>query len=285
MGGRTDVPTHEGRRGAFMESMFGSNRIGLVACIVMMGWLSVVLWLDSDGTLWLQRGLGVGTWAVLLLAIRRVTPIVRMQTAVVVAVATVVEYVASPTLEVYLYRFENVPMYVPPGHGLVYLSAFALGHTKFVQRHMRTCLALVLVVGGLWAGHGLFFAERPDALGALWYACLVGFILWGPSSAVYVGAFVVVSYLELVGTQLRNWVWQTVDPTGLVSIGNPPSGAAGGYGWFDLVALLAAPYLMSRLSLLSRLSRVWVRSHQEDRPDDPRPDPLADPRAGSVDAH
>jgi hypothetical protein len=38
-----------------------------------------------------------------------------------------VEFTFSPLLEVYLYRFHNVPMYVPPGHGLVFLSAWALG--------------------------------------------------------------------------------------------------------------------------------------------------------------
>jgi len=226
--------------------VYRGNRNGLGACVVMMGWLSIVLSLDSDGGRWLQRGMGLATWVVLLFALRRVTPVVRAQTAVVVAFATTVEYIASPALEVYLYRFDNVPSYVPPGHGLVYLSAFALGHTRFVERNMRACIALVLLVGGAWAGYGLILAERPDALGALWYACLVGFFLWGPSKAVYVGAFVVVSYLELLGTELRTWVWQTQDPTGWVSIGNPPSGAAGGYGWFDLGGLLAAPYL-SRL--------------------------------------
>lgn len=249
-------------------------RLGAPACVVMMGWLSVVLWLDADGGPWLQRALGVGTWVVLLLATRRVTPLVRVQTGVVVAFATVVEYTFSPTLEVYLYRFENVPMYVPPGHGLVYLSAFALGHTRFVERHMRACSVLVLAVGGLWAGYGLFLAERPDALGAFWYACLVGFLLWGPSKGVYVGAFVAVSYLEVIGTSLGNWAWQTHDPTGWVSIGNPPSGAAGGYGWFDLAALLSAPYL------LGLLSRGRVKG--------PPPGPARSPRAprppaGSVD--
>ena len=226
----------------------GTNRIGATASIVMMGWLSAVLWLDSDGSLWLQRGLGVLTWAVLGLALLRVTPVVRVQTGVVVAFATVIEYVFSPTLEVYVYRFDNVPMYVPPGHGLVYLSAFALGHTAFVERHLRAVVAAVVVVGGGWAGYGLFLADRPDALGAFWYACMVGFLLWGPSKAVYVGAFVVVSYLEILGTELRTWGWQTEDPTGWVSIGNPPSGAAGGYGWFDLAGLLAAPYLVGRFT-------------------------------------
>ena len=50
-----------------------------------------------------------------------------------------------------------------------------------------------------------------------------------------------VSWLEIAGTHLGTWAWGTHDPTGWVSIGNPPSGAAGGYGWFDLAALLAAP--------------------------------------------
>src|SRR5687768_6743391 len=137
----------------------------------MMGWLSLVLWLDADGGLWLQRGLGVLTWVVLLVAMLRVSSVVRVQTGVVVAFATVVEYVFSPTLEVYLYRFDNVPAYVPPGHGLVYLSAFVLAHTAFVRNHLRGCTATVLVVGGIWAGYGVFLAERPDVLGAFWYAC------------------------------------------------------------------------------------------------------------------
>ena len=34
------------------------------------------------------------------------------------------------------------------------------------------------------------------------------------------------------------------DPTDLVTIGNPPSGAAGGYGWFDLAAVLAGPAVL-----------------------------------------
>lgn len=223
----------------------------MAASAAMMGWLSVVLWLDrvgGGGDLWLQRGLGALTWVVLVVALRQAAPTVRVQTGVVVAFATVVEYVFSPTLEVYLYRFDNVPAYVPPGHGLVYLSAFVLGHSPWVREHIRAVTALVVVAGGTWAAHGLLLSERPDVLGAFWFACLVGFLLWGPSRLVYVGAFVVVSYLELLGTELGNWAWQSEDPVLGVSIGNPPSGVAGGYGWFDLAALLLAPWVLERLS-------------------------------------
>lgn len=219
-------------------------RWGAWAAVLMMGWLSVVLWLDHDGGRTTQRLLGFATWAVLLLALRWFSLTVRAQTAVVVAFATVVEYVFSQGLEVYVYRFDNVPAYVPPGHGLVYLSAFALGHAPVVARRLPTAVTLVVAGLGAWAAHGLLVAERPDALGAVWFACLVAFLAWGPSREVYVGAAVVVTWLELIGTRLGTWTWQVEDPVGWLSIGNPPSGVAGGYGWFDLAGLLAAPVVL-----------------------------------------
>jgi len=227
-----------------------------------MTWISVVLWLDSAGSIWLQRGLGVLTWCLLVGMLVREAPLVRVQTAVVVAFATVVEYTFSPLLEVYVYRFDNVPAYVPPGHGLVYLAALGLSQSQWVQTHLRRCTTAVLIVGGAYAGWGLTLGPRPDVLGAFWYACLVAFVLWGPSRTLYLGAFVVVTYLEVAGTALGTWTWQPHDPTGIVSIGNPPSGAAGGYGWFDLAALLTAPWLLSRYQVhLGSGHFQWVRTH------------------------
>ncbi len=234
----------------------------------MMGLLSAVLLLDSQGTRASQALLGLVTWGALLVALRRCSPVVRVQTLVVVAFATAVEYTFSPGLEVYLYRFDNVPAYVPPGHGLVYLSAFALGHSPFVRRRLRAVGVLVMVPLGLWAAHGLLLAERPDALGAVWFAFLLGFLRWGPSPEVYVGAGVVVTWLEIAGTHLGTWSWQRADPLGWLSIGNPPSGAAGGYGWFDLVALLAAPVLLAWWTTVA----AWVRGPGAEGPAGPAPE-------------
>ena len=223
--------------------------------VAALGWITVVLAVDAHGTLTTQRLLGVGTWTVLALLLVREVPLVRMQTAVVVVFASLVEYTCSPLLGVYLYRFHNVPAYVPPGHGLIYLAALAIGRSGYVRTHTRVLTALVVVVGGSWALYGVTLASRPDALGAFWFLCLLGFLRWGPSRGLYVGAFLVVSYLELLGTSLGTWSWQPHDPTGIVSIGNPPSGAAGGYGWFDLAALLLGPALLLRWRAVNRRLR------------------------------
>lgn len=223
--------------------------VGPHAATAVMAWISIVLVLDAGGSLNQQRLLGVVTWLLLTGVLWRETTLVRVQTGVVVVFATAVEYTFSPGFEVYTYRFDNVPAYVPPGHGLVYLAALGIGRSAWVRAHLRGCVVAVLVVGGLWAVWGLAWAEQTDVLGAFWYLCLVGFCLWGPSQPLYVGAFLVVSYLELVGTSLGTWTWQPEDPTGLVAIGNPPSGAAGGYGWFDLAAIVLAPRLLKVLRL------------------------------------
>jgi hypothetical protein len=98
----------------------------------------------------------------------------------------------------------------------------------------------------------LWWSPQPDTLGAFWYLCLLGFLAWGRMRLLYVGAFLVVTALEVFGTRLGVWTWATLDPTGWVSIGNPPSVAAGGYGWFDLVAVSVAPTIAAVILRLKR---------------------------------
>jgi hypothetical protein len=212
---------------------------------VVLLWIPVTLVADASATLAQQRLLGLVTWALLLGLLWREAPLVRAQTAIVVAFATVVEYTFSPWLEVYTYRLDNVPAFVPPGHGLVYLAALSLGRSSLFRRHARPLVGATVLLGGVYAAWGISpFAPRPDVLGLFWYVCLLGFLAWGRSRLLYVGAFLVVTYLELVGTSVGTWTWAPYDPTGLVAMGNPPSGAAGGYGWFDLAAIAAAPALL-----------------------------------------
>ena len=115
-------------------------------------------------------------------------------------------------------------------------SAWAHRSTRLVPAVLTAC--------GAWALWGLTLSPTLDVLGALWFCCLLAFARYGSNPLLYAGAFLIVSYLELVGTGLGTWTWQQHDPTGLLAIGNPPSGVAGGYAWFDAAALALTPRLL-----------------------------------------
>jgi hypothetical protein len=216
------------------------------ALAIALVWIPSALWLDTFISTAGQLALGALTWALLFWWLSHETELVRAQTGVVVVIATVVELVFSGWLEVYVYRLEHVPMYVPPGHGLVYLAALTFGRLPVVRRHASLAVRATVVVAGAWAVWGLLLSPRRDVLGFAWYLCLLAFLRWGRSTLLYVGAFVVVSYLEILGTTWGVWAWAPVDTiAGWVPMGNPPSIAAGGYGWFDLYAVLLAPSLVA----------------------------------------
>ena len=217
---------------------------GMVPAVVLT-WIPVVLLLDRGASMTEQRLLGIGTWLLLIALLWREDNRTRAQVGVVVVFATAVEYCFAGWLGVYVYRLHDVPWFVPPGHGLVYLGALAIGRSSYVAKHGRTLTTATVAVAGSYALWGLLLSARPDVLGAFWFACLVFFLLRGKNKLVFVGAFVVVTYLELLGTGLGTWTWEVRDPIlGVVAMGNPPSGAAGGYGFFDAAALLLAPRLI-----------------------------------------
>ena len=83
-------------------------------------------------------------------------------------------------------------------------------------------------------------------------------VAWrGRDKRVYASAFVIVTYLELLGTAVGAWRWQPHNPVlHWISTGNPPSGAAGGYCFFDAAALPAETTAGTRL----RISEVLENS-------------------------
>ncbi|MFL6241208.1 MAG: hypothetical protein ACJ735_17130 [Actinomycetes bacterium] len=230
-----------------VSGLLVASRADLALALTVVAWVGVVLPLDNAGSA-RELALGGVTWALLLTLLRRESATTRAQVAVVVAFATLIEYTFSALLGVYVYRLHQVPAYVPPGHGLVYLAALAIGRSAVVTAYRRELLTATLVIAGGYATWGLLVSGRPDLLGFLWFCCLVVWVRRARVPMVFVGAFLVVTYLELLGTALGTWTWSLHDPTGLVAIGNPPSGAAGGYGFFDAAALAFAPRIVRGLS-------------------------------------
>ena len=200
-----------------------------------------------------QLGLGLLTAGVLgaLLVLQPRT--VRLQTLAVVAIATAGEVVGSVWWGVYTYRLENLPPFVPPGHGLVYLGGLSLA--ALLARRSSALLVAAATVAATWGVAGVTVLPAQDVSGTIGCAFLIGVLAWS-RRPVYAGVFMVVVALELYGTALGTWTWQSSVPGLGLSQGNPPSGVASGYVVFDVLALA----LVARLGAAALQSRRGRRS-------------------------
>jgi hypothetical protein len=205
--------------------------------------LAALLALDHFATYPEQLALGVLTCAVLVGALTRVSVERRAQALGVVAFATIGEVTGSLIWGVYSYRLHNLPLFVPPAHGLVYLTGLSLAVSA--RAHPRALVVLAAVAATTWAVLGLTLLPQRDVAGAIGVPLLLLFLWRGRNRAVYAGVFLVVAALELYGTAIGTWRWAHAVPGVGIPDGNPPSGVASGYVWFDVMALLTAPLALS----------------------------------------
>ncbi len=218
----------------------------------ILGFLAILLAVDTQVDARLQLVLGALTWVALWLACRGVPPLLRAQALVVVVVATCAELVGSIVWGVYTYRLENLPSFVPPAHGLVYLAGVALASAARSPSAQAWLVRVALVLVLAWGLAGVTVLPRSDVGGALGAGLLALYLVRGRAPAIYAGVFLVVAWLELYGTAIGTWEWAAVIPGTGVPQGNPPSGVASGYVWFDIVALALAPRLLAGWGRLRR---------------------------------
>jgi hypothetical protein len=208
--------------------------------------VAICLISDANADIEKQNALGVSGWVFLIGLLLGENREVRMQVVIAVIFATIGEHFASPFMGGYTYRFGNVPAYVPPGHGMVYLTAVALARSGLFLRHAREITALVIVVCGLWSLWGISgLAQRGDAVGALLFCVFLVYLFKGRSPMVYLAAFFITTWLELIGTAVGTWKWAVIDPVLGLPQGNPPSGVAAWYCLVDAVAIGGAPFVLS----------------------------------------
>jgi hypothetical protein len=207
-----------------------------------------------------QLVLGMATWLVFLAALKPLTPEGRLRALLVVAAATCMEVLGSIIWGVYTYRLHNLPLFVPPGHGLVYLTGLQLTQTGLVSRHQKAFLAFVGSIALGWGIAGLTVLPRTDASGALGMAVFLAFLIRGRARVLYGAVFLVVAVLELSGTAVGVWAWKGTVPGLELPSGNPPSGAASGYVLFDIVAIALTARLMPLVERALALRRRPVEA-------------------------
>ena len=208
-----------------------------------------------------QVGLGVLTFIVLWCCTRYLEPGLRRQVWVCVVVATLFEVFGSLVWGVYRYRLGNLPLFVPPGHGIVYLFGLLAASTPVVQRYGRRVAYVVLTAAAAWGIAGLtvlpLATGRIDLQGALCLPVFAYFLLRSPRWPLFAAIFIIVSELEIFGTSFGNWYWMPVAPWTHIPSGNPPSVIAGGYCVIDASVLVVLwVYRVGLNTIITRIRAI-----------------------------
>jgi len=185
---------------------------------------------DQTVDFWGQTLTNVALWALLLCWLRRAPPEDQLTLAVCVCYATLGEIFLSLVWGLYEYRLANIPLFVPPGHALLFmLGAILARHARdwivwFVPL-AATPFVFLLAITGIGTLDALLFA--------LFLLCLLS----GRASRLYAVMFVLSLAMEIYGTWLGNWTWAEEAPwLGFTTV-NPPLAAGAFYCMLDMLVV------------------------------------------------
>ena len=146
--------------------------------------------------------------------------------------ATAGEAFLSLVWGVYAYRLGNIPLFVPPGHVLLFFLGTQVAQ-RIPERGEWWIAALALPLVALFAWNG------RDTLGPLLYALFLLCLFISPSRRLYATMFVLSLAMELYGTWVGNWTWSGHVPWLGLRADNPPLAAGAFYCVLDLLVVTA----------------------------------------------
>jgi len=233
-----------------------SARGSLAYAIAFAVFVAIALPLDRSTSLLQQSALGLTAWVFLAMALWLQPPAVRVQVATLVVLATTLELIGSIVWGAYRYRLENLPLYVPAGHGLFYLAALRVASLPLLERHARGIVIAVTAGATVWMVYGLVRPPLPDLLGFVTWAIFIRFIVRGRFPLLYAVSFAMTTALELYGTGLGIWRWAPVLPGLMLPAGNPPTGIGAGYAAMDALTRRIVGRLRARRSSRAELAEA-----------------------------
>ena len=135
------------------------------------------------------------------------------------------EYLFSRGLNMYTYRLENVPLYVPLGHAALYGRIFMFSKAPIVRKYHKAVEELFAVIILLFATIYLLFFG--DLFGFV-MTSFVFLLLWKrPKERLFFfSMYILVAILEIGGTYFGAWKWPSIgfDAFHFLPSNNPPSG-------------------------------------------------------------
>lgn len=211
----------------------------LIVALIVFG-----LIIDQHVRPWGQAAVSLAAWALLLYWLARSATTTRINLIACVVYASLGEIFLSLVWDLYDYRLGNIPLFVPPGHALL----FALGVTLAARLPGWITLAVPLattpvVIALAWIG--------SDTLGPPLFALLLVCMALSRARKLYAVMFLLALAMEIYGTALGNWTWSREVPWLDLATLNPPLAAGAFYCVLDLL-------VMGTASLLKRRKAVAV---------------------------
>lgn len=171
--------------------------------------------------------------------------------------ATAGEVLFSLGLGMYEYRLKQIPVYVPPGHTILYAAVFVGVRLSWVRRNAAVLTPLLLAAGAVYSV--LRWHLLDDVFGIACFGVFGALVLLVRTSRLFFAAmYLLVAYLELAGTSFGAWAWPPIllGKLSAVPSANPPSGVAVFYCVFDLCCL--ALYFGVRMRSFDRFVSAFV---------------------------
>jgi hypothetical protein len=144
------------------------------------------------------------------------------------------EVLFSLVLGMYTYRLENLPLYVPFGHAIIYASIYYLVKEPLIQKYQNQIIKILYILMIIYSTTWLILGD--DMFG---FICML-IILWlfkrrPHTKLFFLLMFFTIVYLELLGTYYQCWYWPNIwfDQFSWISSANPPSGISVFYFAFD----------------------------------------------------
>ncbi len=171
--------------------------------------------LDAGAASWAQPAVSAATWAVLGWIMAYAGSQERRELAACVVLATLGELFLKDVWGLYEYRLLNLPLFIPPGHAIVYAAASRM------SRAAPDWLPAAVVT--LFGAHVTYAAWQGfDTFGAAWFIAFAAYVRFSANPRLCATLFVFALAIEWYGTSLAGWRYVTVEPWFGLTTTNPP---------------------------------------------------------------
>ncbi len=165
----------------------------------------------------------------------KANPRVRTLMIIGVILGFIGEHFFSKILHMYTYRLENVPLYVPFGHGVLYARIFRFSKASIVKKHQKAIESFLTILIIIIAT--IYLIAFFDVFGFL-MTIGVFLILWiqPKHKLFFLTMYLLVVVLEIGGTAFGAWKWPEI-AFGIFEFlpsNNPPSGISFFYFLLDI---------------------------------------------------